>query len=399
MTQESQNEKSDSSNNKANQEPTSPRGWSRTWEGIVRMGLGELALRIGTGLASIALIMVVVWVMANFFLKAQNKPAQQPVAAAASLPTSTPGIPQPNFNIAEPALLTNGITRLAELHTIIPERPRYEIIQYEVQKGDTLFQIAEMFNLKPSTLLWGNYEILADDPHRLKPGQKLIILPENGVYYQWHAGDGLNGVAKYFGVKVETILKYPGNKLNVDEIGDWSNPNINPGTMLIIPGGKREFITWSAPRITRRNPGVAKILGPGACSVATDGPVGSGTFIWPTVEKYLSGYDYSPDTNHFGIDIAGKMGSPLYADDNGVIVYAGWNDWGYGNVVVIDHGNGWQSLYAHLSVVNVACGAYIYQGMVIGYMGSTGNSSGPHLHFEMMSDKYGRPNPWNFLKK
>jgi murein DD-endopeptidase MepM/ murein hydrolase activator NlpD len=80
-------------------------------------------------------------------------------------------------------------------------------------------------------------------------------------------------------------------------------------------------------------------------------------------------------------------------------VYAGENNWGYGIVVVIDHGNGWQSLYAHLSVLNVGCGSYVYQGDVIGYMGSTGRSTGPHLHFELRSDEFGRPNPLNFLQK
>jgi murein DD-endopeptidase MepM/ murein hydrolase activator NlpD len=67
-----------------------------------------------------------------------------------------------------------------------------------------------------------------------------------------------------------------------------------------------------------------------------------------------------------------------------VIVYAGWNDWGYGNVIVIDHGNGWQTLYAHLSQIRVGCGQSVNKGDLIGNVGSTGNSSGPHLHFEMM---------------
>jgi len=80
-----------------------------------------------------------------------------------------------------------------------------------------------------------------------------------------------------------------------------------------------------------------------------------------------------------------------------VVVYAGWNDYGYGEMVVIDHGSGWQTLYAHLSQVNVGCGEEVYQGNVIGLMGSTGRSTGPHLHFEMRSDDHGRVNPWDFL--
>jgi murein DD-endopeptidase MepM/ murein hydrolase activator NlpD len=128
-----------------------------------------------------------------------------------------------------------------------------------------------------------------------------------------------------------------------------------------------------------------------------DGAVGTGAFIWPTVNHILSGYDYSPSTNHFGIDIAGALGNAVYAADNGVVVYAGWNDWGYGNVIVIDHDGGWQTLYAHLSALNVGCGYSVYQGDVIGAIGSTGNSSGPHLHFEMLNESYGKVNPWNFL--
>jgi murein DD-endopeptidase MepM/ murein hydrolase activator NlpD len=290
-----------------------------------------------------------------------------------------------------------GIYRLAQLHTTFPARPRNEIDQYEVQNGDTIFGIAEKFNLKPETILWGNYYTLADDPHRLKPGQILNILPIDGVYHKWSAGEGLNGISSYYGVDPQVIIDWAGNNLDADTIGDFANPNIEPGTMLVVPGGHREFISWSAPRITRQDPAVAKIFGPGACGQVMDGPVGNGTFVFPTVDHFLSGYDYSPETNHFGIDFGGNTGNSILAADTGVVVYAGWNDWGYGNVVVIDHGNGWQTLYGHLSTFNVECGSYAYQGDVIAAMGSTGNSSGPHLHFEMRSDTYGKANPWNFL--
>ena len=99
---------------------------------------------------------------------------------------------------------------------------------------------------------------------------------------------------------------------------------------------------------------------------------------------FLSGFDYNPSANHPGIDIDGEEGDPVYAADSGVVVYAGWNDWGYGNVVVINHGNGWQTLYAHLSTFYVGCGQSVIQGGVIAAFGSTGNATGSHLHFEMM---------------
>lgn len=371
------------------------RMWRDIWDGVLRMGLGEAALRLGSGLASVVMILLVVWVMRNFYLQGQMRSISGS-AQAAPLAEPTPVIA---VNLSAPAALSaGGVERLTLLHTNIPAKPRSSVTQYEVQKGDTIFGIAQKFNLRPETILWGNYYILADDPHRLTPGQMLNILPVDGVYYEWHSGDGLNGVAAFYGVTPDAILNWPGNQLNVETLGDLANPNIEPGTWLVVPGGRREFISWSAPRITRSDPAVASIMGPGACGAIMDGPVGGGTFIWPSVERYLSGYDYAPETNHYGIDIAGSSGNAIYAADSGVVVYAGWNDWGYGNVIVIDHGNGWQTLYAHLDSLTVGCGSPVTQGDLIGGMGSTGNSSGPHLHFEMLSDEYGKVNPWNFLQ-
>jgi len=208
----------------------------------------------------------------------------------------------------------------------------------------------------------------------------------------------LNGVAEYFKVDPETIVSWPGNHLDKAAVGDYANPSIAAGTWLVIPNGRREFVSWSAPRITRQNPGVARLYGPGACGTIVDGAVGSGAFIWPTTNRWLSGYDYSLSANHPGIDIGGATGNAIYAADSGVIVYSGWNDLGYGYVVVIDHGNGWQTTYAHLSQIYAGCGASVTQGATIGLMGSTGNSTGPHLHFEMYSDTYGKVNPHQFLQ-
>lgn len=374
---------------------------TNVWDQVSRVGLGEIVFRAGTHLLSLALILTAIWALRAFYGYIQaNKPAESPAPRAAvfaaELPTPTPLPPLPDlppFQLVNPAF---GITRLAVLHTTIPTRPRTEIEEYVVVKGDTIFGIAEKFGLKPETILWGNTYTLGDDPHKLQPGQKLIILPLNGTYHKWSAGEGLNGVAKGYGVTPEDIINWPGNHLDPATLGDYANPKIEPGTMLVVPGGHRAFVTWTV-RITRTNPGTAKILGQGFCGTIVDGAVGGGSFVWPTRIHTLSGFDYSPSTNHFGIDIAGSLGDPLVASDNGVIVYAGWNDWGYGNVVVIDHGNGWQTLYAHMSVISVGCGQSVYQGGSIGAMGSTGNSTGPHLHFEMMHDSYGKVNPWDFL--
>jgi murein DD-endopeptidase MepM/ murein hydrolase activator NlpD len=134
----------------------------------------------------------------------------------------------------------------------------------------------------------------------------------------------------------------------------------------------------------------------GACEAPFTGPVGTETFMWPASNHYLSGYNFSW-RYHPGIDIATQLGDPIYASDTGVVVFAGWNSQGYGNLVALDHGNGWETLYAHLSQFNVDCGQAVYQGSVVGYAGSTGNSTGPHLHFEILNDTYGRVNPWSYL--
>lgn len=370
------------------------------WESLFRAGLGETVSRIGTNLLLVALALVVIWGMRAFYLFARKGP--EPVKTAVAMvagpqvtPTPTqilPALPPLSDTLA---LFNGGIPRLAMMHTTIPTRPRTEIITYTVKKGDTIFGIAEMFNLKPETILWGNRNTLYDDPHYMQPDIRLIILPIDGVYHEWSAGEGLNGVSSFYGVTPEDIINWPSNHLNAEAIGDYAHPNIEPGAMLFVPGGERGFVTWSAPLgLTRQNPGIARIYGAGFCGTVADGAVGIGSFVWPSDNHWLSGYHYS--SIHRAIDIGGHLGDLIYASDHGVIVYAGWNDRGYGNVVVIDHGNGWQTLYAHLSQVNVDCGQSVYQGEVIGLMGSTGNSTGPHLHFEIMNATT-KVNPLDFL--
>jgi murein DD-endopeptidase MepM/ murein hydrolase activator NlpD len=290
-----------------------------------------------------------------------------------------------------------GIARVNDLHTFIPNKSRFQIQEYTVLAGDNVFSISQKFGLNPQTILWGNYGVLQDNPERLQPGQVLKILPVDGVLYDWHTDDGLNKVSKVFGVTPEDIINWPGNNLNPDTIGDYTKPNIAVGTQLIVPGGTREFISWYAPTIRRNDPASSNVLGVGRCKPINTGPVGQGAFVWPAQSHFISGYEFSPATNHWGIDIHGKLGDPIFAIEAGVVVYAGWNDWGYGNMVIIDHGDGWQSLYGHMSALNVSCGDYItHPGQVIGYVGSTGRSSGPHIHFEM-SLNGSRQNPHKWL--
>jgi hypothetical protein len=307
-------------------------------ERLAHLGLGELSMRIGTNIVIVILVVIVV-----LLLESGNLGGGTVVSAASNQtpqPTQQIGIHLP----AEVAISLDGISRQAQLHTIIPSRPRIDVITYTVQSGDSIFKIADTFGLKPTTILFGNYATLKDSPDLLNPGQSLNILPVDGTYYQWVGTESLTAVASTFGVDPETIIDYPGNHLDPDTIGDLSHPNIAAGTWLIVPGGSRQFTSWTAPAtLVREDPSV-RVWGPGVCTGITTVQVGYGTFVFPTVEHWLSGTDYRPDLNHYGVDFAGSMGNAIYAVDAGTVVYAGWNTWGYGNMIMLDHGNGWQSL-------------------------------------------------------
>lgn len=363
---------------------------------LLQLGLGESMLRVGTTLLSLVLIAAAIWLMDVFNKQVPLNVRTRPALAAGPTPTAfvDPSLIPPPMDAAIP-----GVSRLARPHTNVPTRPRTELEKYTVQTGDTLFGIAEKYGLKPQTILWGNYNILVDDPHSLSPGQELNILPVDGIYYEWLGGISFEEWARFFGVTAQDILEYPGNNLDIDTIGDPANPNIKAGTWLIIPGGSRELVVWSAPLgVTRENAASAQVMGPGACGAVSGGAVGFGTFIWPANKHYLSGYDYQPPI-HWGIDIAGDLGEPVFAADAGVVVYAGLNKYGYGNMIMIDHGGnptGFQTLYAHLSDIAVYCGQSVGQGDEIGAIGSTGKSSGPHLHFEIRTTTY-FVNPWDYL--
>ena len=284
--------------------------------------------------------------------------------------------------------------------TVMPEmtpvdEPRKEIIEYTVVAGDSIFLIAEKFGLLPETVLWSNRYTLGDTPDGIGVGTKLLILPEDGLIHMWSDGEGLNGVSSFYGVTPEDIINYPLNNLDPDTLGAWSLPNIKAGTMLVVPGGRRPTVAWV---VARDNAAVgSSYLGPGACTGTYYGLVGTGTYVFPTDSHALSGYDWNPPV-HNGLDFEGRSGWNIYAVDSGVIVFSGWSDRGYGNLVVIDHDDGIQSYYAHLLDGSfLPCGSNVTQGQLIGGMGSTGLSTGPHLHFELRFNGTA-VNPWLYLR-
>lgn len=313
-----------------------------------------------------------------------------------------PGGTLPNYFASDSLLYYAALEQLRTLPLGNAESypsPRSEIIAYEVQPLDSIFSIAEDFGILPETILWTNRYLIGDTPDGVQPGQKLIILPEDGVYHAWLYGEGMNGVSSGYGVTPQDILDEPLNQLDPEAIGDLSLPHIKTGTFLYIPGGKGSIPSWvsivSDPGTGEGNHPNVSYLGAFACNT-TAWLTGTGIFQLPNSTSAISGYEYNPPV-HNGLDYDGETGDPIFATDNGVVIYAGWSDRGYGNTIVVDHGNGYLSLYAHLmdGGVAVGCGSAVYGGSVIGYMGSTGNSTGSHLHFELRYD--GSPvNPHGF---
>ncbi len=356
---------------------------TRFVQSMLHLGLGDFLLRAATNILSIAAILVVIWLAHTYFGRKSAQAQGDGVG-----PQFLTAVPAPALSGGAPVDLSSaGIIRAADIHTNVPARPRQDIISYTVQGGDTVSGIADRYGLDPKTIFAANYTILQDDPHNLQPGQVLKILPVDGVIWEWTGGIPFGQWAAYFKVKPEDIINYPANGLNPAAVGDPANANIKVGTELIVPGGFYQYHTPGgiAPGFTRSNPPSAQVAGSGHCPPipANTGATGLGTFVYPTDRHYLSGFDYSTKTNHLGIDLAANLGDNIYAADGGVVVYAGSNGYGYGNMIMVDHGTGFQTLYAHLSQIFVSCGQNVTQGQTVGAAGMTGHASGPHLHFEV----------------
>jgi len=310
------------------------------------------------------------------------------VQAAVPEPTQAPDDEPPQVEM--PTLggpeSSVDVKRNIELKTNVPaDKPRYKPTEYRVSRGDSMFAIAESYKLQPETILWANYDILQDDPHSLKPGQVLEIPPTDGIYYQWKENDTLESVADEFDANVDDILNFPGNDI------DLTAPKIESGTWVMVPGGEREFVQWLVPTVASGASGTSST----SQSACPGGAVGSGAFTWPADNHFLSGNDYW--SGHLGIDISAGEGAPVYAADSGVVTMAqGGYNYGYGNVIQIDHGNGYSTIYAHLSTIGVGVCASVGAGQWIGASGNTGNSQGAHLHFEVRQGG-GFINPWFVL--
>lgn len=231
-----------------------------------------------------------------------------------------------------------------------------QLKSHTVAEGETLSQIAEMYQIDVDTIYGANQQ-LTDIIH---PGDVLTILPRSGVLHTVSEGETLWSIGIQYGV----------NSAEISSVNQKNGDLLSIGEKLFIPGGK--LIRSEAPS-----------------------RAGASRFLWPLLGELSSGFGYRWGRMHAGIDIAADMAAPVSAARAGYISFSGWLG-SYGYAVVIEHNQGYSTLYGHLSEYTVAKGEYIAAGSLLGYVGSTGFSTGPHLHFEIRY--YGTPvNPLGLL--
>src|SRR3990167_5099244 len=273
-----------------------------------------------------------------------------------------PGTNIDPWEIPSPSSVVTAATDDPTISTSISEKLRDKIIDYKVQEGDTLSSIAEKFDVSVDTIRWQN-DLQSRD--QIKLGQTLEILPVTGVLHKVKKGDTVYSIAKKYDSSAQSVVDFPYNAFVNDETFELAI-----GQVVIVPDGVMpEAVLWSP--VAR-----VKQITPDAGTV-----VASGSFVWPTSGSVSQRFAWY----HKGVDIANRAAPAVLSADAGTVIVAGWPDNnGYGNRVMIDHKNGYRTLYGHLSKIYVVAGQTVNRGAAIGQMGSTGRSTGTHLHFEII---------------
>ena len=259
--------------------------------------------------------------------------------------------------------------------TSVSVKPRDGVVTYIVQSGDTVSSIASKFDVSIDTIRWQND--LASI-NAIKPGDKLEIPPVTGMVHQVKRGETIYSIAKRYDIDPQQIVNWPFNTYADDEAFALA-----VGQTLVVPEGvKPAEQLWDPSRyVAQKTPDAGVVSA-------------TGQFAWPTSGQISQNFAWF----HPAVDISNKATPAILAADSGRVVVAGWPDnFGYGNRVVIDHGNGFTTLYAHMASISVAVGQSVNRGDVIGVMGSTGRSTGPHLHFEIRANG-ATVNPLGYLK-
>ncbi|MBU1132000.1 M23 family metallopeptidase [Patescibacteria group bacterium] len=285
------------------------------------------------------------------------------------------GITQGGTAIMKPNILQP--ISIDEMPEVASQR-RISVVQYKVLPGETISAIAQKFGVSVETILWQNN---LTSRSLIRPGDSLEILPVSGVSHKIVRGETVGGISKKYGVDANDIIK-------ANNLLDASDIQISQ--VLLIPGGKKQ-VTYVATRSGATVPAVSsitKLFIPPAADVV------SGEMYWPAAVRYISQY-YK--ITHRGLDIAGPSGTAVYASDDGVVEFSGWSNSGYGYNILINHGNGIKTRYAHASKLYVSKGATVVKGQTIMAMGTTGRSTGNHLHFEVIQNGVLR-NPLSYIR-
>ena len=256
------------------------------------------------------------------------------------------------------------------ISTIESSHPRGEIIEYTVRPGDTVASIAKKFGVSINTVIWANK---IRSVTKIKPGDRLKIPPVTGIIHKVQRGETVYSIAKKYQANPQAIVDFPFNTFADDETFALA-----VGQILIVPDGV----------MPKAKPRAPQYLAQRQVSVG-----GQGQFIWPTSGRITQRYSWY----HRAVDIANRSAPPIVAAAAGRVVTVIYSRVGYGYHVVIDHGNGYQTLYAHMSQIYVKKGQIVSAGQSIGQMGSTGRSTGTHLHFEIIK-KGVKLNPLSLLK-
>lgn len=269
------------------------------------------------------------------------------------------------------ALIVFAISLIPLSKVSAQEGASEKITTYIVEKGDTLSEIAEKFDITTNTILWAN-DLTKDS--KIKIGQKLVILPVSGVQYTVKAGDVVESIARRFKADKQEIIDH--NNLG-------SNSLIKIGDVLIIPGSVSHVAT-NAPANKISN-AVTKTVSASVTAVKDVSQKVAAVLFAKPVEASTKTQGIHGNN---AVDLAASEDTPILAAADGEVAISqdGWNG-GYGTYVVINHSNGTQTLYAHNSENLVSVGEKVTQGQIIAHMGSTGKSTGDHVHFEVRGSK------------
>lgn len=287
-------------------------------------------------------------------------------------------LPRPAMNLNPISARGGGDVTIVDSNSLVPaegpagtiadmEKPKVSTIsRYVVREGDSLNGIAKLFNVKPSTVLWAN-----DLPvgAALQVGQQLTILPVTGLRYTTKKGDTLASIAKKYSASADEIASYNG----VDD------STLAAGVDLIVPNGEIESASPVRTPLKKRS---SKIGPEPAHNVGPQGSASEMAYYIAPLTDYIETQEIH---GYNAVDLAAPTGTPVFASAGGDVIVAkgsGWNG-GYGEYVVIQHDNGSQTLYSHMSKVSAYDGQSVAQGEIIGYVGQTGKATGPHVHFEI----------------